>query len=309
MDELQRINGSDEIRVVNEMMNPDQAGIYGGRRNKGMIRTDMPGRPLVSIVTVALNEEEYIRKTIESVLQQTYEPIEYIVIDGGSTDNTVSILREYDDAIDYWYSGPDKGISDAFNMGIRNAEGKYIGLMNAGDWYELDAVAKIVEAFSRSPEPGVVCGALQFWDGDRKEYVCESVPRLLEKDMTVTHPTCFVRTDLYDRFGLYEDEYKYAMDYKLLLRLKVNGIDFVALPSVLANMRHAGISEMRWQDALAETHRARADLLPGSFFASTMYYSFVLLKRQIRIWLQKLGLTHVISFYRSRLALVKKKKA
>jgi hypothetical protein len=135
----------------------------------------------------------------------------------------------------------------------------------------------------------VVCGALQFWDGKKREYVCQSVPRLLEKDMTITHPTCFVRTDLYERFGLYDEEYKFAMDYKLLLRLKVEGVGFVALESVLANMQHAGISEMHWRQALQETHRARVQLLNGSFFNR--------------------GGSQLIAFYRSRLALVKKTKS
>lgn len=280
----------------------------GGLRQQGVIKKDLPDQPLVSIVTIVRNDEEGIRKTIESVLSQEYGPLEYIIIDGGSTDNTVDVIRQFEEKIDYWESEPDTGISDAFNKGIRAAQGKYIGLINAGDWYESKTVLEVIEAFREAPKAGVICGALQFWDGAVREYICQSEPQLLEKDMTVTHPTCFVRADLYERFGMYEDSYRFAMDYRLLLSLKMHGVEFVALPSVLANMQHSGTSEANWQEALKETHRARKELLPGSFFASKTYYEFVELKRRIRLLLQKLGWEKVIALYRRRLALVKKSK-
>lgn len=283
--------------------------LAGGLRQRGRKKEDLPGQPLVSIVTIVLNGEEDLRKTMESVLHQSYAPIEYIVIDGGSTDKTISLIRHYDEEIDYWVSEPDNGISDAFNKGILAAAGRYIGLINAGDWYEPDTVARVVEAFLAKPETGVVCGALQFWDGLNREYICQSVPQLLARDMTITHPTCFVRADLYRRFGLYEENYKFAMDYKLLLRLKVQGVRFAALESVLANMQHAGVSEVHWKKALQETHQARVELLTGSFFASRGYYFFIETKRRIRILLEKIGGSHLITFYRSRLALVRKIKS
>lgn len=283
--------------------------LVGGLRQRGRKKEELPGQPLVSIITIVLNGEEHLRKTIESVLHQTYAPIEYIVIDGGSTDKTISLISHYDEEIDYWVSEPDNGISDAFNKGILAAAGRFIGLINAGDWYEPETVQRVVEAFLAKPETGVVCGALQFWDGLNREYICQSVPRLLARDMTITHPTCFVRADLYRRFGLYEENYKFAMDYELLLRFKVHGVRFAALAAVLANMQHAGVSEAHWKQALQETHQARVELLTGSFFASRGYYFFVETKRRIRIFLDKMGASHLITFYRSRLALVRKIKS
>ena len=275
----------------------------------GMGDTVLQKNPLVSIVTVVLNDEMGISKTIESVLQQKYEPIEYIVIDGGSTDGTLDKVRSYADKIDFWVSEQDQGISEAFNKGIRAAHGNFIGLINAGDWYEPDAVEQIVKTFSVHPETGVVCGALQFWSGEEKEYACQSEPNLLEKDMTVTHPTCFVRADLYEQHGLFDESYRYAMDYKLLLGLKVQSVPFISLRSVLTNMQHAGSSESNWKDALKETHRARMELLPGAFVATKWYYLFIKTKRNIRLFMQKFGWEQPIAFYRSRMALVKKNKA
>lgn len=282
--------------------------LAGGLRTAGQKKQSEPGKPLVSIVTIVLNDESNIKKTIKSVLQQSYSPIEYIIIDGGSQDNTVDAIRQFEGEVDYWCSEPDKGISDAFNKGILAATGDYIGILNAGDWYEKDAVRKVVEAFQSDPALGVVCGALQLWHGTEREFICQSVPRLLERDMTVTHPSCFVHSDVYNAYGLFGEEYKLAMDYELLLRFKKQGVKFTALDIVLTNMQHAGISEINWKKALEETHRARKVLLKKSFFASTSYYYFILAKRFLRILMENFGLKSMIAFYRSRLALVKKRQ-
>ena len=282
--------------------------LAGGLRTAGQKKQSEPWKPLVSIVTIVLNDEVNIKKTIVSVLQQSYSPIEYIIIDGGSQDNTVGVIRQYEGNVDYWCSEPDKGISDAFNKGILAATGDYIGILNAGDWYEKDAIEKMVAAFESDPALGVVCGALQFWHGAEREFICQSVPHLLERDMTVTHPSCFVRSEVYHTYGLFEQEYKLAMDYELLLRFKKQGVKFTALNIVLTNMQHSGISEINWKKALEETHRARKVLLKSSFFASTSYYYFILAKRLLRIFMENFGLNSVLGFYRSRLALVKKRR-
>jgi len=266
-------------------------------------------QPLVSIITIVLNGEKEIQQTIESVFQQSYEAIEYIVIDGGSIDATVSILEEYDSKFAFWQSSPDNGISDAFNKGIKVARGEIIGMINAGDWYESDTVQCVVDTFLADKEVGVVCGALQFWKGSKPEYLCYSVPGLLEREMTITHPTCFVLSEKYRQFGMFSNEYNLAMDYELLLRLKCKGTIFVSLNTVLANMRHYGISEEKWKDALRETHRARTELLGHSFFSTVWYYYFLTLKRGIRIVMEQFGLTGLLHFYRNRLALVKKTKS
>lgn len=281
----------------------------GGLRIRGIEVQGEPGHPLVSIITIVFNGESSIRQTIDSVLRQSYDSIEYIVIDGGSHDRTVSIIREYEAKIDYWQSEADKGISDAFNKGIGAARGEFIGLINAGDWYETDTVKRVVETFLAEPEVGVICGAMQFWKGLKREYLCHSVPALLEREMTVTHPTCFVRASIYRHCGLFATDYKFAMDYELLLRFKRQGNKFLAIESVLANMQHDGVSEENWKRALQETHRARTELLDTSFFTTKSYYYLLMVKRQVRILLERLELNQLIRLYRRRLALVKKTKS
>lgn len=282
--------------------------LRGGFRTQGIEKHGSPGHPLVSIITIVLNGEAVIRQTIESVLRQCYDCIEYIVIDGGSADGTIAIVREYGQQIGHWQSEPDRGISDAFNKGIRLARGEVIGLINAGDWYEADAVTRVVQTFLANPEVGVVCGALQFWKGQEKAFLCHSVPQILEREMTVTHPSCFVRAGCYHQFGLFSTDYRLAMDYEILLRFKRQGIRFLVLEYVLANMQHDGVSEANWKKALLETHRARCEQLPDSIYTGKVYLSFLLIKRQLRIVLERLQCDGLIHFYRNRLALVKKNK-
>ncbi|MEE4243252.1 MAG: glycosyltransferase family 2 protein [Desulfopila sp.] len=263
---------------------------------------------MISVITIVLNGENELRQTINSVLQQTYERVEYIVIDGGSADGTVAILKEYEPHLAYWSSEKDKGISDAFNKGIARAKGEIVGLINAGDWYEPDTLEQVAAVFQRDKSVDVVCGTLQFWKGKCREYLCTSVPQLLECEMSVTHPTCFVRKESYSRAGLFSLDYKMAMDYEMLLRLKKLGCRFVSLNCVLANMQHYGVSEENWQAALHETHRARKALLGSSFYTTIWYYWFLYLKRRIRLLLEELGWERVLRFYRKRIALVKKFK-
>ena len=264
--------------------------------------------PLVSIITIVLNGEEVLRKTIESIINQSYPLIEYIIIDGGSTDKTVDIIKEYDTRIAYWSSAHDKGISDAFNKGITQAHGEVIGLLNAGDWYEIDTVQNVINAFTKSQNIDVVCGALQFWREGKREYLCQSEPELLERDMSITHPTCFLTRNLYNSVGVYSNEYQYAMDYELLLRVRNSGASFLALEKTLANMPHDGLSEVNWKAALYETHRARRKILKNSFFTTSLYYYFLYSKRQIRVLLEHLKWDAVIRTYRAKFALVKKTK-
>lgn len=215
--------------------------------------------PLVSIITIVLNSEKTIEKTMQSVLGQTYDNIEYIIVDGGSTDGTLDIIKKYGDNIS-WISEPDEGISDAFNKGIKLSRGEIIGILNSDDWYELDAVEKVVKAYCADPDIDVIYGDLCFYKGNKPLFVQAPNPkpkRILEV-IIYNHPTCFIKRDCYDKFGTYDTNFKFAMDHDLLLRFQINEKKFHYIHSVLTNMTFGGVSDMQEVKTLKETKRAHA---------------------------------------------------
>lgn len=280
----------------------------GGRR----IRRQENGRdrkkPLLSVVTITLDNGAQLQKTMQSVLQWPSDQVEYIIIDGGSKDSTIDLLREYDSRVEYWVSEPDTGISDAFNKGLSLCRGTVVGLLNAGDWYEQTAIEAVQAGFFENADAGVLCGRLQFRKGEEKAYCTDSVPRLLPRDMTVAHPSCFVKRNVYLRLGGFNPKFRLAMDYELLLRFFLDGVVFARTPAILTNMQHDGVSEVNWQQALVETHRARQLHMPRSFYAGRVYLNYLLGRRYARLLLQSLGLHGLVAFYRKHMAAVQKVK-
>jgi len=263
----------------------------------------MDNKPLVSIITVAYNADPFIEKTIQSVLSQTYSPIEYIIIDGGSTDNTVDILKGYSDRIAYWISEKDEGISDAFNKGILRSKGEIIGIINSDDWYEKDAVEKVVSTIK---DADVVYSDMQLWKNDEKDFVVKGDHQFLTKEMTVNHPSVFVRKECYTQFGLFDTQYELAMDYDLMLRLKINDRRFVYIPEILANMRWAGLSDKNWLTGCKETLLIKNKYIPRKKINHLLYFFKHVLAIAISKILRKTETDFLIKTYRSRFAKVKK---
>jgi glycosyltransferase involved in cell wall biosynthesis len=204
----------------------------------------------ISIITVCYNSEKTIRDTIESVLSQKFEHIEYIVIDGGSTDRTMAIVREFGNRIAHVVSEPDNGIYDAMNKGIALATGDVIGILNSDDFYDADtAIASVVEAFNREPAADMVFGDVVFVLPEALQKVCRYYyaghfkPRKLRYGWMPPHPATFVKRELYARYGLYNTSLKIAADYEMFVRwLLVNRCDYVWLSRVLVRMRMGGVS-------------------------------------------------------------------
>lgn len=261
-------------------------------------------QPLVSIITIVFNGEQYLEQTIQSVLQQSYPHIEYIIIDGGSSDGTVDIIKKYEQGLAYWISEKDKGVSDAFNKGIEKAKGEIIGLINADDWYERDTVKKVVEAISSYD---VCYGDLRYWKKEKPEVVFTGDHRYLQHEMTLNHPTVFIRRSIYQQFGQFDLAYKYAMDYDLLLRLKLKGCRFIHIPEVLANMRWEGISDQQWLKACREVSAIKNKYMPHKALGTRLYFLKQITSISTGKFLQSIHLHKVVRFYRSRLSPVKKR--
>jgi glycosyltransferase involved in cell wall biosynthesis len=223
----------------------------------------MKDTPLISVITVVLNEKQKLQRSIDSIVQGGFSPLQFIIIDGGSSDGTLDVVKANGDVIDFWVSEPDRGISHAFNKGIAAARGELVGIVSAGDWHEPDALYTVVSALIAHPDIDVFCGAIRLWERGEAQLVCRSNPQVLERETSVYHPTVFIRKSAYQKFGLYDESYRLAMDYELLLRFKRQGAKFLALDETLANMTLDGVSSRHWYAGLKEVRRARRNYFPA----------------------------------------------
>lgn len=213
--------------------------------------------PKVSVITIVYNGAAGIERTIKSVLGQGYKNLEYIIVDGGSTDGTIDIVKKYEDKIARWVSEKDRGISDAMNKGIALATGDIVGMIHADDWYEDGAIKAVVGAFLKY-SPGAVCGALRLWNGDRPYYLGESDVEGMRYGMSIWHPTVFVKSEMYKTEGVFDLKYRSAMDYDLLMRFIKKGCAFINLKGrVIANMSRGGMSETNRYTGLVEEYEIR----------------------------------------------------
>lgn len=197
----------------------------------------------VSIITVCYNSSKTIRKTFESVLHQTYPHIEYIVVDGLSTDGTVEIIKEYEPLFHgrmSWMSEKDNGIYDAMNKGIRITEGELIGIINSDDYYEPDAVECMVNAMT-GDRYQILYGAMRTWKDGEEESISISSHRFL-RDRMINHPACFVTKDVYEDFGYYDTCYCSVADYDFMLRMsEQKEVIFKPVYEVIANFALGGM--------------------------------------------------------------------
>lgn len=197
---------------------------------------------LVTIITVCYNSEKTIAQTIESVLHQTYSDIEYLIIDGKSSDSTMKIVENYRMTFGERMkvvSEPDNGIYDAMNKGIRMASGELIGIINSDDFYEQDAVEKIVKSYQKGM-CAVLYGEVRNLVDGKEESVSILSHEFLDKRM-IGHPACFITKSAYDRYGLYDTKYCSVADYDLMLRCRNSGgVEFVPVYEIIANFRSGG---------------------------------------------------------------------
>jgi glycosyltransferase involved in cell wall biosynthesis len=201
-----------------------------------------PEMPSVSIITVVYNSERFIEQTILSVINQSYANIEYIVIDGGSTDGTLDTIRKYEHAIAHWISEPDGGIYHAMNKGLELCTGQIVGIINSGDWYDPDVVSAAVDAFS-SGNVDVVYGDLCLVDltTNVSQIVKPKIHLLKESMVYLGHPTVFVKKVVYAQY-LFNTEYLIAADYEFILGLYANGFIFEYCDGSITHMRTGGAS-------------------------------------------------------------------
>lgn len=203
----------------------------------------------ISIITVVYNGEAYLESCIHSVLSQDHSDIEYIVIDGASTDGTGDIIAKYRDKIDVLVSEPDKGIYDAMNKGVKAATGDIVGILNADDLYQSDQVISRIAREFEEKQVDTIFGDLIFVNPDNLDKVVRyyqpssfKLSHFRKGDMP-PHPTFFVKRELYDQFGLFNTSFKITADFELMVRfLLKGGASFSYIPETLVKMRTGGVS-------------------------------------------------------------------
>ncbi|GBD88055.1 hyaluronan synthase [bacterium BMS3Abin03] len=203
--------------------------------------------PKISIITPSFNQGKYIEKTIQSVFEQNYPNLEYIIIDGGSTDNTVEIIKKYQDKIDYWVSEKDDGQADAINKGIKKATGEIIAWLNSDDFYYPDALHGIAEAYLKYPDAGLYTGNGYKVDrsGNNPRLYANSVGfdynALLNGSCFILQPSTFINRKAVDKLGLLDDSLRYGLDLEYWLRI---GKEFDVI------VINKPLSAYRWYDEI-----------------------------------------------------------
>jgi glycosyltransferase involved in cell wall biosynthesis len=241
--------------------------------------------PLISVITVSHNSADSIAKSINSVLEQSYEKIEYIIIDGASVDGTKDIVKSYGTKISRFITEPDKGMYDAINKGIAVSNGDIIGILNSDDvFYDRHVIGKVAESFSENEIDAVYGDAIFVKSGDTSRivrYYSSGAfhPRKFRFGFMPAHPSFYARRELFERFGLYKSDYKIAADFELLLRfIHVNRIKYKYLKMPFVKMRTGGISNKSFKSNITlnrEILRAcRENGLQTGYFLIYLKYFF-----------------------------------
>ena len=221
--------------------NPQRKG-EGGLRYKACIKLSNNDKavkvhPLITVITVVFNGVKTLEQTILSVINQSYENVEFIIIDGGSTDSTLDIIQKYEDAIDYWVSEADKGIYDAMNKGIVLANGQWINFMNAGDSFVNLGILDNIKF--KCAETVVLVGNIKYESGR----IFYSLSHSMTLKNAIHHQGAFYSRKLFDKLGLYSTNYKVLSDYHFNFKCLKNGFILLPLNLTVALCSNGGVSD------------------------------------------------------------------
>lgn len=221
--------------------------------------------PRISIVTPSFNQAAYLERTIVSVLEQAYPNLEYIVIDGGSSDGSVEIIRKYENRLAYWVSEPDLGQAHAINKGLKRATGDWVGWQNSDDIFYPGAFRYVAQAARRSPQAELIIGDMTLideQDGVIRDlrYVRPTYESLLAEGMVLTNQSAFWRRSLHDRIGWLDESLHYGFDYEWFLRVLRETDRAVHVPRCLGALRyHDSTKTSRSQNLFDEEYRRIVD--------------------------------------------------
>ncbi len=204
------------------------------------------GEVKISLITITFNSEKTLERTIKSIINQEYGNLEYIIVDGGSTDGTIEIIKKYENSVSKWISEPDEGISNAFNKGIQMATGEIVGIINSDDGLLPGALEAVADAYDEATD--IYRGNVLLWkeDSDTKVIEVPSMHFTFSGLDHISHQSTFVARKAYERFGGYDEKCRYVMDYDLLLRFERSGAVFKHIDKTLAFYTLGGLTFTSW---------------------------------------------------------------
>ena len=232
----------------------------------------------ISIITVCFNSKEHIKDTIESVFNQSYPEIEYIVVDGGSKDGTVEILKSFNGKISQWISEPDEGIYDAMNKGIRLATGDVVGIVNSDDFFHRrDSIEAIAKCFRENEVESVFADVI-FVKRDNPErhiryYSSESFrPWKMKFGFMPAHPTFFTYRSTFEKYGFYDTSFTIAADFEIMVRLFLkHKISYKYINMDLMKMRTGGVSTRSLKSNLIINKENLRALRKNGFYSNYLF--------------------------------------
>lgn len=255
--------------------------LEGGLRIKGFFKNSSPDLPLVSIITVVRNGETYLEETIKSVINQKYDNVEYILIDGGSTDKTLDIITKYENYIDYWVSGSDEGIYDAMNKGINIASGDWLYFLNCRDTFVDALVLKEIVVYLKATELSLVVGQV---NAVKNSIVVDEFPhsnggKISARNLFKSHfchQAMFIKKESYIENCLFSTKFKFFNDFLLIYKILKNEGNFLNVSLIIANFDLSGISN-NWKysiELFEESEKIMKEL--GEGLSTPKYYVYLL---------------------------------
>ena len=231
--------------------------LTGGLRANGSYKKGSIEQPVFTIITAVFNAIDHIEKTILNILEQSYPHIEYIIIDGGSSDGTQKIIKKYEDRIDYWISKNDSGIYDAWNKGLKLATGEIIAFLSAGDFYHVDTIQKVNSFFLKTDEC-ILHGYTQKYsetDGCSILIKNDFNGKNIHKGFGFMHPSVFARSKTYTKVGAFNESFKIAGDTDWMIRALIMDIPFEQNNHIIF-MLEGGISQKYHNKAIEEFNKS-----------------------------------------------------
>jgi glycosyltransferase involved in cell wall biosynthesis len=249
----------------------------------------------ISIITISYNSKNTIERTIKSVLEQNYPNLEYIIIDGGSTDKTIDIIEKYRNKINKIIIESDEGISDAFNKGIQVATGDIIGILNSDDWYEKNTLEIVNQNLSNDNYDFIV-GSLRYWNSKGHNFIVKPdknyKSKIRYKMPHLNHPASFFKKSVYGEVGLFNKNFKYAMDYDFFFRVNKANKKPAFTDKILANMSFSGASDKNaikaYKEVLKISDKKLTAFLYFLYSAIKYYIRFLLIKTHLEKLLLKI---------------------